>query len=102
MNHDARFVLTQVTADPAMKPAMKKHDAKMAEMKHDDMKADEMKGHEDGMVPATLALKAASVDLRKHVGNKVSVTGSRIESDGAELTPTFVITSLKVLSKSCR
>ena len=118
VNHGARFVLTQVTAD-AMKPTLKKHDSKTEDMKHDDMKHDEMKSGEmksgemksemksgqegaDMMVPAALALQAGSVDLRKHVGNKVSVTGSRVESDGADMTPTFVITSLKVVAKSCR
>jgi hypothetical protein len=104
VNHGARFVLTQVTAD-AMKPARNKHDSKMEDMKHDEMKSGEMKSGQEGadmMVPAALALKAGSVDLRKHVGNKVSVTGSPVESDGADMTPTFVITSLKVVAKSCR
>ena len=107
VNHDAKFVLTQVTADAGMKPAMKKQDAKMAAMKHDDMKHDEMKhdemkSSEDMMVPATFALKAESVDLRKHVGHKVSVTGSRVESENGTMTPTFAVASLKVVGKSCR
>jgi len=106
VNHDAQFVLTEVMAEGAKKPAMKKQDAKMAEMKHDDMKHDEMKhddmkGSEEMMAPATLALKAGSVDLRRHVGHKVSVTGTRLESDGS-MTPTFAIESLKVVGKSCR
>lgn len=103
VNHGARFVLTQVTAD-AMKPAMTKHDSK-EDMKSNDMKHDEMKNGDEGadmMVPVALALKAGSVDLRKHVGNKVSVTGSRVESEGADMTPTFAIASLKVVAKSCR
>ena len=104
VNHGARFILTQVTAD-AMKAAMKKHDSKMEDMKPNDMKHGEMKSGEKGadmMVPATFDLKAGSVDLRKHVGKKVSVTGSRVESDSADMTPTFAITSLKVVAKSCR
>ena len=101
VNHDAQFVLTEVMAEGAKKPAMKKQDAKMAEMKHDDMKHDDMKGSEEMMAPATLALKAGSIDLRRHVGHKVSVTGTRLESDGS-MTPTFAIESLKVVGKSCR
>jgi hypothetical protein len=104
VNHGARFVLTQVTAD-AMKPAMKSNDSKMENLKAGEMKHDEMKNGQEGadmMVPASLALKAGSVDLRKHVGNKVSVTGARVESDGADMTPTFAIASLKVVAKSCR
>ena len=107
VNHDAHFVLTQVTENAAMKPAMKTQDSKMAamnhdEMKHDEMKSDEMKSGEDMMVPATLALKTGSIDLRKHVGHKVSVTGSRVESEAGSMTPTFAVASLKVVSKSCR
>jgi hypothetical protein len=104
VNHGARFILTQVTA-AAMKPAMKQHDSKMEDVKPNDMKRDEMKAGEEGaamMAPVTFALKAGSVDLRKHVGNKVSVTGSRVEGDGADMTPTFAIASLKVVARSCR
>ena len=116
VNHNARFILTHVADGAAMNTTMKTSDSKMAPMKQDDMKDmkhDEMKDmkHEDMksgdeatdmMVPATLALKATTVDLRKHVGQKVSLTGMRTEGGGADMTPALAVTALKVVAKSCR
>ncbi len=85
-------------------------------MKHDDsaMKSDAAKAmqHEqppvadarmDGMAPKAFAL-LGSTDLSKHVGQKVSVTGSL--SDGSMGTmrqdlSTLTIKTLKVIAKSC-
>ena len=52
----------------------------------------------------TLTVMATSVDLRKHVGRKVSVTGSS-QTKGkdamANEAPTFAVKSLKVVATSC-
>src|SRR5258707_888412 len=57
------FVLTHVADDHMAKDAMKK----------DTMKKDTM---EKDTMATTLTLSSTSVDLSKHVGHKVSVTGS--------------------------
>ena len=96
VNHGAAFLLTNVDGTGSMHSdmAMKHHDD-MA-MKHDDMamKSDAAK---------SFAL-AGAADLSKHVGQKVSVTGSL--SDGAmgtmrEDLSTLTIKTLKVIAKSC-
>lgn len=100
VNHGARFILTHVSDGTAMNDTMKKPDAKMASMKHDDMKAaDTGMGM---MAPESLALKTTAVDLRKHVGQKVLLTGTRAEGEGADMTPTLTVSALKVVAKSCR
>jgi hypothetical protein len=66
-----------------------------------------MKG--DGMMaPASnLSVSSTSVDLRKHVGRKVSVTGSAatVHEESMDMkagnTSTFTIKTLKVLAASC-
>jgi hypothetical protein len=63
----------------------------------------------DTMAPTTFSLSSASVDLSKHVGHKVSVTGSSahgkmdaMEKDTmAKGTPTFTVKSLKMVAASC-
>ena len=62
--------------------------------------------HHDAMPPATLMLSARSVDLRKYVGQKVSVTGS---SSGAadkgamdkNQATTLAVRSVKMIAASC-
>jgi len=63
----------------------------------------------DSMAPTTFSLSSASVDLSKHVGHKVSVTGSSahekmdaMEKDTmAKGTPAFTVKSLKMVAASC-
>ena len=81
-----------------MKPDTMKSDT----MKADGMKHDAMK--DEAMMAKTLSLSSPSVDLRKHVGQKVAVTGSPAASNegmtGSDASA-FVVTSVKVLAKSC-
>ena len=74
------------TGDPSMKTDAMKHDDAMAH---------------DGMAPVSLALStaASSVNLNKHVGRKVTVTGT--EGDNMNGMATFKVKSLKVIAASC-
>ncbi len=113
------FSLTRAVAtDPSMKHDAMKHDGmahdtmksdgmKPDTMKPDTMKADGMKHDamkDEAMMAKTLSLSSPSVDLRKHVGQKVAVTGSSAASKegmtGSDASA-FVVTSVKVLAKSC-
>jgi hypothetical protein len=116
VSHGSAFLLTRVDGGESMHDdkAMKHHDV-MA-MKHDDMKMKSDVGktmrHEqtpmadekvDAMAWKSFAL-AGSIDLSKHVGQKVSVTGSL--SDGSMGTmrqdlSTLTIKTLKVIATSC-
>jgi hypothetical protein len=96
-----RFTLTHVTADMGMhKDAMKQEAMKQDAMKHEAMK-------HDAMTPATLAIVGQGVDLSKHVGHKVSVTGREAgmsgmeKSDGMSHTPVFSVSSIKMIAASC-
>jgi len=91
VNHGSVFLLTRVDGAGSMHDdqAMKHHDD--MNMKHDDV----------AMKSFTLA---GAADLSKHVGQKVSVTGSL--SDGSMGTmrqdlSTLTIKTLKVIAKSC-
>jgi pentapeptide MXKDX repeat protein len=97
------FMLTHVTADDHMgKDTMKKGAMKKDTMAHDTM-------GKDAMAPTTFSLSSASVDLSKHVGHKVSVSGSSahgkmdaMEKDTmAKGTPAFTVKSLKMVAASC-
>ena len=63
----------------------------------------------DTVAPTTFSLSSAAVDLSKHVGHKVSVTGSSahgktdaMEKDTmAKGTPAFTVKSLKMVAASC-
>jgi hypothetical protein len=82
VNHDGAFFLTH--ASEAGHTAMK-----------DDMKADHM-------APARLAL--AGRDLKKHVGQQVTVTGPVSTSSMTTMSgdfKTLAVGSLKVVAKSC-
>ena len=125
VNHGAAFLLTKVDSGGVESmhgdKTMKHHDD-MA-MKHDDMamKHDDMARKSDAAKPMqhektamadekmdAMPLKsfalAGSTDLNKHVGQKVSVTGSL--SDGSTGTKrqdvsTLTVKTLKVIAKSC-
>ena len=118
VNHGAAFLLTKIDSVSAESmhgdKTMKHHDDMT--MKHDDMAtksgAAPTSQHEqtpmadqkmDAMPSKSFAL-VGSRDLSKHVGQKVSVTGSL--SDGSMGTmrqdvSTLTIKALKVVAKSC-
>ena len=68
--------------------------ADMAMMKKDSTTKDTPT--KDAMTPTTMSLTSASVDLSKHLGHKVSVTGSH---DNA--TAPFAVKTLKMVAASC-
>jgi hypothetical protein len=91
------FVLTH--------PAMMNSDKKDAMMK-DPGKMDTMAGHdmsEHNMMSMMLTVSTTGVDLRKHLGHKVSVTGSVSQGmkDAGTDQSTLTVKSLKTVSKSC-
>ena len=97
------FILTHLAADDHMgKDAMKK-DA----MKKDTMAKDAMS--KDTMAPTTWSLASSSVDLSKHVGHKVTVTGSpaqtKMDAMGKDAmgksAPMFNVTAVKMVAASC-
>jgi hypothetical protein len=92
------FMLTRVaTADHMGKDMMKK----------DAMAKDSM--GQEKMAPTTLTLKGSSVDLSKHLGHKVSITGSLAHDkmDAMEKgttgqpASTFTVKSLKMIAATC-
>ena len=108
VNHGAAFLLTRIDGSEPMRGdmAMKHDDMAMKgdaakTMKHEQMPmADEKM---EAMSSRSFAL-AGSTNLSKHVGQKVSVTGS--VSDGSMGTmrqdvSTLTIKTLKVIAKSC-
>ena len=83
----------------AAKTSMKADSMKADSMKADSMKNDDAMTH-DAMARALLGLSAApGVNLSKHVGHKVTVTGT----DGGSMNgmATFTVKSLKVIGRSC-
>ena len=102
------FMLTHVaTADHMGKDMMKKDAMAKDTMAEDAMAKDGM-SHES-MAPTTLTLTGSSVDLSKHLGHKVSVTGSlahekmdAMEKDTmSKSTSTFTVKSLKMIAATC-
>jgi hypothetical protein len=109
VNHGGAFLLTKIDSVDSM------HDDKT--MKHHDdmaMKSDAAKAMQHEQAPVadekmdTMSAKsfalAGSANLSKHIGQKVSVTGSL--SDGSMGTmrqdlSTLTIKTLKVIAKSC-
>src|SRR5262245_757998 len=103
VNHGGSFLLTHVGDDhQAMMghDGMMKSDSQMA-MKDEPHAANEM--HEDHMMSSAIVLIGRS-DLKKYVGQKVTVSGSRLHAM-SETMPndrdTLAVTSLKVVGKSC-
>jgi hypothetical protein len=116
VNHGGSFLLTKIDSPESMRGDMSmKHQDGMA-MKHDDMamksEAAKTMKHEqtpmadekmDGMPSKSFAL-TGSANLNKHVGQKVSVTGSVSEGSMGTMrqdVSTLTIKSLKVIAKSC-
>ena len=82
------FTLTHASADDHMGKDAMKNDA----MKNDAMKND------------ALIVSSKSVDLSKHVGHKVTVTGSSAADKmdaNAKSMSAFTVKSLKMVSTSC-
>ena len=79
------------------KKSMKKGDSTM---KGDPMMKNDAMAH-DGMAPASLALSVAApgVNLSKHVGHKVTVTGT--DGDSMNGMATFKVKSIKMIGASC-
>jgi hypothetical protein len=83
-----------MAADHMGKSAMQKET-----MKKDTMGKDAM-AH-DTMTPATLTLTGKAVDLSKHVGHKVTVTGSAGPDAMEKGMSAFTVKSLKMVASSC-
>lgn len=101
-NGGMSFLLTHVGGDQAMMhhDAMMKSGSEMAE-KDGSGASNDM--HGDRMMPSTFVL-AGRTDLKKHVGQKVTVGGT-VSHGMADAMPngpaTLTVTSLKVAAKSC-
>ena len=103
VNHGGSFLLTHVADDHQ---AMKHHDdamkSKSTMAKKDESRASNQM-HDDQMMPSAVVLTGRS-DLKKHVGQKVTVTGS-LSHGMSETMPndrdTLAVASLKVVAKSC-
>lgn len=96
------FTLTHAMADMGMRKDGMGKDA----MKKDTMGKDEM-------APTTMAISSTAVDLSKHVGHKVAVTGGEAARGMAKpdamakpgemdkKMPAFSVTSLKMIAATC-
>jgi pentapeptide MXKDX repeat protein len=102
------FALTHLAADEHMgKDAMKKDTMGKDTMKKDTMARDSMA--KDAMAPMALSMTGSSVDLSKHLGHKVSVTGSpaqgKMDAMGKDTmdkgASAFTVKSLKMVAASC-
>ena len=90
VNHGGSFLLTHIADDH------------QAMMHHDGAMKSESKMHDDHMMPSAVVLTGRA-DLKKHVGQKVTVTGSlsRAMSETPNDRDTLAVASLKVVAKSC-
>ena len=116
VNHGGAFLLTKAAAAESMHGDMDMTHHKGMAMKHDTAMqgdaANTMKHEQAAPMAdektAAMASKsfnlAGSANLRKHVGQKVSVTGSVSEGPMGTMhedVPTLTIKTLKVIAKSC-
>ena len=82
-----------INATPQKKDAMAKDTMAKDAMAKDAMKKDAMgKG---GMDMANLSISSQGIDLGKHIGHKVSVTGTE------DSMHAFTVTSLKMIAATC-
>ncbi len=107
------FTLTHLAAenhvgkDAMKKDTMGKDTMGKDTMKTDTMAKDSMSKH--AMAPMALSVTGSSVDLGKHLGHKVSVTGSpahgKMDSMGKDTmgkgASAFTVKSLKMVAASC-
>ena len=103
VNHGGSFLLTHVADDhQTMMPrdGVMKSESGMTK-KDEPGASNEM--HDDHMMPSAVVLTGRS-DLKKHVGQKVTVTGA-LSRGMSETMPndreTLAVASLKILAKSC-
>jgi hypothetical protein len=103
VNHGGSFLLTHVADDhQTMMPrdGVMKSESGMTK-KDEPSASNEM--HDDHMMPSAVVLTGRS-DLKKHVGQKVTVTGA-LSRGMSETMPndreTLAVASLKILGKSC-
>jgi hypothetical protein len=91
------FVLTH----PAMMDSGKKDTMMKDSGKMDTMAGPEMSEH--NMMSMMLTVSTTGLDLRKHLGQKVSVTGSVSQGmkDAGTDQSTLMVKSLKMVAKSC-
>ena len=108
------FTLTHVAAVDGMSKAgmskggMSKNDMAKDGMAKDSMKADTMsmeKMDHDSMAPAVIGLMTKpSIDLKKHVGQRVSITGipvhGQMNGAGTDVA-SLNVASVKTIAKSC-
>jgi pentapeptide MXKDX repeat protein len=102
------FTLTHLAAEDHMgNAAMKKEAMGKDMMKKDTMVKDTISN--DAMAPMALSVTGSSVDLGKHLGHTVSVTGSpahgKMDSMGKDImgkgASAFTVKSLKMVAASC-
>ena len=80
------------------------------EMAKDAMAKDSMGMSHGAMSPTTLVISSKAVDLSKHVGHKVEVTGAPVKTDAMAKDsmgmqaegPAFTIKTLKSIGSSCQ
>lgn len=98
VNHGGSFLLTDVSDDH---DTMTHHDR---EMKNESETAEKHEMDGDHMTSRAFVLTGRS-DLKKHAGQRVTVTGS-LSNRTSETTTndrgTLAVASLKVVAKSCR
>jgi hypothetical protein len=102
------FVLTHVATADHMGKDMTKKDAMAKDTMAKDAMAKDGMSHES-MAPTTLILTGSSVGLSKHLGHKVSITGSLAHEkmDATEKgsmgksTSSFTVKSLKMIAATC-
>jgi pentapeptide MXKDX repeat protein len=92
-----------MSKDGMAKDSMAKDGMAKDSMKADTMNMDKM--DHDSMAPAAIGLMTKpSIDLRKHVGQKVSITGIPVhgQMNGAgKDTASLNVASVKTIAKSC-
>ena len=101
------FVLMHVAAADQVGKDMKKDAMAKDTMAKDAMAKDGM-SHES-MAPTTLTLTGSAVDLSKHLGHKVWITGSRAhekmdpmeKGSVGKSTSSFTVKSLKMVAATC-
>ena len=104
VNHGGTYLLTHLGDDHHMAVG---HDSKMKKDSSMAMKDESASSdmHGDHMMPSSLVLAGTS-DLKKHVGQRVTVTGSvsKGSMDGGmkDELGTLTVGSLKVVGKACK
>ena len=96
VNHGAAFLLTKVGGAESMHGDMA--------MKHDDTAMKDPAGAKMDATAAKSFALVGSASLAKHVGHKVSVTGSLSDAPTGAMrqeVPTLTVKTLKMIEKSC-